>query len=52
MTSRLVVLGLAFLPVLAQAQAAPAVVPSAQQVVAALLPLPQEFRADARLRRR
>ena len=49
MTSRLVVFGLAFLPVLAQAQAAPAVVPSAQQVVAAVLPLPQEFRADARV---
>ena len=49
MTSRLVVFGLAFLPVLAQAQAAPAIVPSAQQVVAAVLPLPQEFRADARV---
>jgi hypothetical protein len=49
MTPRLVVLGLAFLPVLAQAQAAPAVAPTAQQVAAAVLPLPQEFRADARV---
>jgi hypothetical protein len=49
MTSRLVVLGLAFLPVLAQAQAAPVVAPSAQQITAAVLPLPQEFRADARV---
>src|SRR4030095_1886357 len=49
MTSRLVVLGLAFLPVLAQAQAAPVATPVAQQITAAVLPLPQEFRADARV---
>jgi hypothetical protein len=49
MMPRLVVLGLAFLPMLAQAQAAPAVAPGAQQITAALLPLPQEFRADARV---
>jgi hypothetical protein len=54
MTPRLVVLGLAFLPVLAQAQAAqaqaaPAVPSSAQQIAAAVLSLPPEFRADARV---
>ena len=52
MTPLIVVLGLALsLPVLAQAQAAPAtaVPPSAQQVAAAVLALPQEFRADARV---
>ena len=51
MTPRFVFLGLAVLPVLAQAQAAPAtaVPPSAQQVTAALLALPLEFRADARV---
>jgi len=52
MTPRLVVLGLAaFLPVLAQAQAAPvpAVPPGAQQIAAAVLALPPEFRADARV---
>jgi len=49
MTLRLAVAGLAFLPLLAQAQAAPAVAPAAQQITAAVLPLPQEFRADARV---
>jgi hypothetical protein len=49
MMPRLVVLGLAFLPVLAQAQAAPAVAPGPQQITAAVLPLPAEFRADARV---
>ena len=51
MTPRLVVLALALVPVLAEAQGAPAVVvpPAAQQVTAALLPLPPEFRADARV---
>ncbi|MFL5617258.1 MAG: hypothetical protein ACJ79A_02555 [Gemmatimonadaceae bacterium] len=51
MTPRLVVLGLAFLPVLAQAQAAPtpAVPAGAQQIAAAVLALPPEFRSDARV---
>ena len=51
MTPRFVVLGLALLPMLAQAQGAPAasVPPSAQQVTAAVLALPPEFRADARV---
>jgi hypothetical protein len=51
MTPRLVILGLAFLPVLAQAQAAPtaAVPPGTQQIAAAVLALPPEFRADARV---
>ena len=49
MTPRLVVLGLAVLPVLVQAQAAPAVAPGEQQIAAAVLSLPQEFRADARV---
>jgi hypothetical protein len=47
MTPRLVVLALAFLPMLAQAQGAPA--SPAQQIAAAVLPLPPEFRADARV---
>ena len=51
MTPRLVVLALAFLPMVAQAQGVPArvVAPAAQQITAALLPLPPEFRADARV---
>ena len=57
MMPRLVVLGLALLPALAHAQAASAPVapakattpPAAEQIAAAVLPLPQEFRADARV---
>ena len=51
MNPRLVLFGLALMPVLVQAQAAPAqaVPPAAQQVAAAVLPLPPEFRADARV---
>ena len=51
MTSRLVLFGLALMPVLLQAQskAVQAVPPGAQQVAAALLALPSEFRADARV---
>lgn len=47
MTPRLVVLCVAFLPVVLHAQSAPA--PAAQQIAAAVLPLPVEFRADARV---
>jgi hypothetical protein len=47
MTPRLVLLGLMLFPVLARAQSAPP--PAAQQIVAAVLPLPAEFRADARV---
>ena len=51
MTPRLVTICLAFFPVLVHAQAAPvlAVPPGAQQVAAAVLALPPEFRADARV---
>ncbi len=51
MNPRLVLFGLALMPVLVQAQAGPAqaVPPAAQQVAAALLALPTEFRADARV---
>ena len=57
MMPRLVVLGLALLPATVHAQgasapAAPAKAtapPVAQQIAAAVLPLPQEFRADARV---
>lgn len=57
MTPRLVVLGLALLPAVVHAQAAPAPAtaakattpPAAEQIAAAVLPLPQEFRADARV---
>jgi len=57
MMPRLVVLGLALLPAMAYAQAASAPAtppkattpPAAEQIAAAVLPLPQEFRADARV---
>jgi hypothetical protein len=57
MMPRLVVLGLALLPAVVHAQAASAPAapaktttpPAAEQIVAAVLPLPQEFRADARV---
>lgn len=57
MTPRLVVLGLALFPALVRAQAAatPAASPkpptpaAAEQIAAAVLPLPEEFRADARV---
>lgn len=57
MTPRLVILGLALLPAVVHAQAAsvPAAPaksttpPAAEQIAAAVLPLPQEFRADARV---
>jgi hypothetical protein len=57
MTPRLVVLGLALLPAVVHAQAASAPAapaksttpPAAEQITAAVLPLPQEFRADARV---
>lgn len=57
MTPRLVVLGLALLPAVVHGQAAaapaapatPRTPPAAEQIAAAVLPLPQEFRADARV---
>lgn len=53
MHSRLCSIALCFTPAILAAQAsrtaAVAVVPSAQQVAAAVLPLPREFRADARV---
>ena len=57
MTPRLVVLALVLLPAAANAQAAAppaapaksATPPAAEQIAAAVLPLPQEFRADARV---
>jgi len=51
MTPRLVAICLAFFPALVHAQGAPelAVPPGAQQVAAAVLALPPEFRADARV---
>ena len=57
MTPRLVVFGLALLPAVVHAQAASAPAgpaksaapPAAEQIAAAVLPLPPEFRADARV---